>query len=401
MRFEPALSALALAGLLGGYATVTRAADTTFTINSNSSGASVDGVSGATPDLFPNPLNAALQPLLAPVVAAPAPVRNAQLPLVLTPDQALTYKLKTEDRLLINTVDEPRLTGDFVVRSDGAVTSIWIGEASARGRTTNELRSDIVARPSYDYVVNPNENLQLAAAGPSEIARAGGSTPDTPAVNTAQTPARTPAAASVATQAALPPPLVSAPSSVAPPPASPQGPQIGYVKNAKSPVLVDSTPGDTYFVIGVPRNTELQIDETVTKPGSIRRFKHSLFSHKYRSADSDFLLIQEKAGIEIGIVGIGIMYGPLPMGLMLKLCDNTIVFSGNAGEVQYITDIDLYNESPSMSAGYSSFNIGLKFHYTSNMPGAMDFLKERYPLMADKIEQGSYKSAHIGSRYCP
>jgi polysaccharide export outer membrane protein len=87
----------------------------------------------------------------------------------LSPQDALTYRLGAGDKLHIITFDEPQLTGDFFVGSDGLVSLPWIGGVLARGRTEAELRSDIEARLKDGYILNPTISLQVMTFRPFYI----------------------------------------------------------------------------------------------------------------------------------------------------------------------------------------------------------------------------------------
>ncbi len=97
----------------------------------------------------------------APVAARPADSTPPAVPAALSPDRALTYKLGAGDKLHIIVFDEPQLTGDFSVRSDGMVSLPWIGDVPARGRTEGELQADIAARLKDGYIRDPTVSLQV------------------------------------------------------------------------------------------------------------------------------------------------------------------------------------------------------------------------------------------------
>jgi polysaccharide export outer membrane protein len=104
-------------------------------------------------------------------LAQPAPADvGADAPrTALSVEDALTYKLGAGDKLHIITFDEPQLTGDFFVGSDGMVSLPWIGGVPARGRTENELRTDIEARLKDGYILNPAVSVQVLVYRPFYI----------------------------------------------------------------------------------------------------------------------------------------------------------------------------------------------------------------------------------------
>jgi protein involved in polysaccharide export with SLBB domain len=116
-------------------------------------------------------LTAGLALLCGPAAAQPAPDANAAAPsaAMLSPVDAATYRLGAGDKLHIITFDEPQLTGDFFVGSDGMVSLPWIGGVPAKGRTENELRADIEARLKDGYILNPAVSLQVMAFRPFYI----------------------------------------------------------------------------------------------------------------------------------------------------------------------------------------------------------------------------------------
>jgi len=83
--------------------------------------------------------------------------------------EAATYSLGPGDRLSIITFDEPQLTGNFAVGSNGMVSLPWIGDVQAQGRTEAELRADIEARLKDGYILNPQVSLQVLTYRPFYI----------------------------------------------------------------------------------------------------------------------------------------------------------------------------------------------------------------------------------------
>jgi len=104
-----------------------------------------------------------------PAASEPAGTPSAGRQVMLSAEDALTYKLGTGDKLHIITFDEPQLTGDFYVGSDGTVSLPWIGSVPARGRTEADLRQDIEARLKKGYIVDPTVSLQVMAYRPFYI----------------------------------------------------------------------------------------------------------------------------------------------------------------------------------------------------------------------------------------
>lgn len=90
-------------------------------------------------------------------------------PSALSAAEALNYKLAIGDKVHITTFDEPQLTGDFVVGTDGQVSLLWIGGVQATGRTAEQVRADIEARLKDGYILNPTVSLQVLASRPFYI----------------------------------------------------------------------------------------------------------------------------------------------------------------------------------------------------------------------------------------
>ena len=101
--------------------------------------------------------------------AGSLPPESAAAVSVLSPEEALTYKLGPGDKLNIITFDEPQLTGPFFVGANGMVSLPWIGEVRAQGRTESELRADIEARLKDGYILNPQVSLQVMVFRPFYI----------------------------------------------------------------------------------------------------------------------------------------------------------------------------------------------------------------------------------------
>jgi polysaccharide export outer membrane protein len=113
----------------------------------------------------------------APKPAAPAPVSalatspaaGVVTPTVLSPEEALTYKLGPGDKLNIITFDETQLTGEFFVGANGMVSFPWIGDVPAVGRTEGQVRDEITARLKDGYILNPQVSVQVLVYRPFYI----------------------------------------------------------------------------------------------------------------------------------------------------------------------------------------------------------------------------------------
>lgn len=115
--------------------------------------------SAAPANSYPTPSNS------YPRSSAAAPAASV----IQSDDDTATYKLGTGDQLHITTFDEPQLTGDFVVGSDGHISMLMVGDIQARGRTTDEVRKDIEARLADGYIRNPTVSVQVTTLRPFYI----------------------------------------------------------------------------------------------------------------------------------------------------------------------------------------------------------------------------------------
>ena len=67
---------------------------------------------------------------------------------------SLPYKLNVGDVLEISVLDEPEMTRDVTIISDGTLTYLLVGEIPAQGKTIPELRNDLT-KALEEYFVSP------------------------------------------------------------------------------------------------------------------------------------------------------------------------------------------------------------------------------------------------------
>ncbi len=72
-----------------------------------------------------------------------------------------TYKLGTGDRVRINVFNQPDLSGEYTLDSNGRFSMPLIGTVSAGGLTPVELEAVLVDRFKPDYLVNPRIFIQV------------------------------------------------------------------------------------------------------------------------------------------------------------------------------------------------------------------------------------------------
>jgi polysaccharide export outer membrane protein len=88
---------------------------------------------------------------------------------VLSADQARTYKLGPDDNVRIITYDEPQLTGQFSVDSNGDITLPLVGAVHASGLTVEDLRGAIETALESGYIKRPSVSVEVANARPFYI----------------------------------------------------------------------------------------------------------------------------------------------------------------------------------------------------------------------------------------
>jgi protein involved in polysaccharide export with SLBB domain len=79
------------------------------------------------------------------------------------------YQLGIADELRITVFNEPNLSGQFVVNSNGMLSLPLIGEVRAAGATIDELRNQITTKLGDGYLLNPKVSLQVLTFRPFYI----------------------------------------------------------------------------------------------------------------------------------------------------------------------------------------------------------------------------------------
>lgn len=79
------------------------------------------------------------------------------------------YALGVADQLRVTVFNEPNLSGQFVVGSNGMLSLPLIGEVRAAGTTVDKLRTEIVARLGDGYLLNPKVSLEVLTFRPFYI----------------------------------------------------------------------------------------------------------------------------------------------------------------------------------------------------------------------------------------
>jgi polysaccharide export outer membrane protein len=110
----------------------------------------------------PAPLMAilALLAVLAvrPGLAQPAPAQTSAV--------VSDYKLGVSDKVRILIFNEPTLSGEFNVNSNGAIAFPLIGDVKAEGRTTTEVGKEISDRLAEGYLRSPQVSIDVLTFRP-------------------------------------------------------------------------------------------------------------------------------------------------------------------------------------------------------------------------------------------
>jgi len=79
------------------------------------------------------------------------------------------YQLGIQDELRVTVFNEPNLSGQFVVNSNGMLSLPLIGEVRAAGTTIDQLRGEITTKLGDGYLKNPKVSLQVLTFRPFYI----------------------------------------------------------------------------------------------------------------------------------------------------------------------------------------------------------------------------------------
>ncbi len=83
--------------------------------------------------------------------------------------QAEQYRLGVADKVRVLVYDEPTLSGEFVVNSDGNLSLPLIGDVKAQGRTAAELGLAVQNALSEGYLRHPKVSLEVLIFRPFYI----------------------------------------------------------------------------------------------------------------------------------------------------------------------------------------------------------------------------------------
>ena len=74
---------------------------------------------------------------------------------------AYQYRIGTGDRLRVQTYGEQRLSGEFAVGSDGALSFPLVGDFPAAGKTLAEFKDEFTARLGSEFLKNPQVSIEI------------------------------------------------------------------------------------------------------------------------------------------------------------------------------------------------------------------------------------------------
>lgn len=94
-----------------------------------------------------------------------------------TPGKFTTYTLNSGDKLHITVFNEPTLSGDFVVTSDGNISFPLVGDVPVSGKSVAQTQELIRSRLAAGYVKDPRVTLEVSNYRPyyvlGEVGRPG------------------------------------------------------------------------------------------------------------------------------------------------------------------------------------------------------------------------------------
>jgi protein involved in polysaccharide export with SLBB domain len=86
-----------------------------------------------------------------------------------TADTSEDYKLGVADKVRILVFDEPKLSGEFAVNANGAISFPLIGDVKAVDRTTSDIGAEIRTRLADGYLRDPRVSIDVLTFRPFYI----------------------------------------------------------------------------------------------------------------------------------------------------------------------------------------------------------------------------------------
>ena len=104
--------------------------------------------------------------LLAGCSAASGPVVSDGIRYVASQAGTEDYRLDSGDKIRVTVFNEPTLSGEFSVGSEGSVSLPLIGDVTAKNKTPQELASEVQTRLADGYLREPRVSIEVSAYRP-------------------------------------------------------------------------------------------------------------------------------------------------------------------------------------------------------------------------------------------
>lgn len=101
--------------------------------------------------------------LQAPLAAQEAPVTAS------SPGAATSYRFDVADKLRIIVFNEPTLTGEFTVSSDGTLSLPLVGTVPVAGKTASQVSTEITRLYADGYLRDPRVSIEVLTYRPFYI----------------------------------------------------------------------------------------------------------------------------------------------------------------------------------------------------------------------------------------
>lgn len=88
---------------------------------------------------------------------------------IVAPTGIQDYKLGVADKVRIIVYNDQSISRDYAVGPSGTLSIPLIGEVQARGRTVEQVRTDVQTKLGDGYLVNPNVSMEVVAFRPFYI----------------------------------------------------------------------------------------------------------------------------------------------------------------------------------------------------------------------------------------
>ena len=139
---------------------------------------------------------------------------------------------------------------------------------------------------------------------------------------------------------------------------------------------------DAYFVLGVtPENVRIDIVDGTIRNGAFNLPFIRLMTPSYMPSPGGYIVVKAKGGASYGLLTAGMMFGDQGVfGEFYQPSGGTLVFNVPVGKVIYVTNIVYHRNS-----GYR-----LMMDQAPDRQGARDFMRQHYPQLADRLEQGQF-----------